>query len=141
MRKGLERIGMVAAVTIAIGWSAVSLSAAHTDHEASPPASPSASPMASPAASPAAIVDGELQLSIFDYGFAPIQVEVPVGTTVTWTNDGQVIHTTTSKDGLWDSAIMEHGDIFSYTFDTPGTYEYWCTLHPAMLGTIVVTDG
>ncbi len=80
-------------------------------------------------------------VSIFDFGFDGETVEVPVGTTVTWTNDGQVIHTTTSNDGLWDSNIMNAGDTFSYTFDEPGAYEYLCSLHPTMVGTIVVTGS
>jgi plastocyanin len=82
---------------------------------------------------------GAVAISIIDFGFDAEKVEIPVGTTVTWTNTGQVIHTTTSKDGLWDSAIMNTGDTFSYTFDEAGTFEYWCTLHPNMLGTIVVS--
>jgi len=93
------------------------------------PATPAAS------AAPAEAVE----VAIVDFGFDQETVEIPVGTTVTWTNTGDVIHTTTSKDGLWDSAIMNTGDTFSYTFDTPGTYDYWCTLHPNMLGTVVVS--
>jgi len=87
------------------------------------------------AATPAAGV----AVSIVDFGFDAETVEVPVGTTVVWTNSGNVIHTTTARDGLWDSAIMDPGDTFSYTFDEAGTYEYLCTLHPSMVGTIVVT--
>jgi plastocyanin len=80
-------------------------------------------------------------VSIFDFGFDGESVEVPVGTTVTWTNDGQVIHTTTSTDGLWDSDIMQAGDSFSYTFEEVGSFEYLCSLHPSMVATIVVTDS
>ena len=58
-----------------------------------------------------------------------------------WTNDGLVIHTTTSTDGVWDSAILNPGDTFSFTFDEAGTYEYLCSLHPTMVGTIVVTES
>jgi plastocyanin len=94
--------------------------------------------MGMPVASPAADV---IEISIFDYGFDGETVEVPVGTTVRWTNDGLVIHTTTSTDGLWDSAIMGSGDTFSYTFDEAGTYDYLCSLHPSMVGTIVVTEA
>jgi plastocyanin len=98
-----------------------------------------------PAATPEAAASPEnaetVAVSIFDFGFDGESVEVPVGTTVTWTNDGQVIHTTTSTDGLWDSKIMNTGDTFSYTFDEPGTFEYLCSLHPSMVGTIVVTGS
>lgn len=82
---------------------------------------------------------GDITVSIFDFGFDGETVEVPVGTTVTWSNDGEVIHTTTSKDGLWDSAIMNSGDTFSYTFEDVGTFDYLCSLHPSMVATIVVT--
>ena len=58
---------------------------------------------------------------------------------MTWTNDGGVIHTTTSTDGLWDSGILDPGGTFSFTFDEAGTFEYLCSLHPSMVGTIVVT--
>lgn len=93
---------------------------------------------ATPDASPVAAE--EVTVSIFDYGFEAATIEVTVGTTVTWTNDGGVIHTTTSNDGLWDSRIMSTGDVFSYTFDETGTYEYICALHPSMVGTVVVTE-
>ncbi len=100
-----------------------------------PGASPSASPGASPSASPVAGV----QVAIVDYGFEAPMIEVSVGTTVTWTNTGGVIHTTTSTDGLWDSTLLRTGESFSYTFTAPGTYAYQCALHTTMQGVIVVT--
>ena len=90
-------------------------------------------------ASPTAVAE----VAIVDFGFEPAEIEVPTGTTVTWTNEGAVIHTTTDKarDKAWDSKVMETGDTFSYTFTEAGTYEYWCALHPNMLGTVVVTPS
>ncbi len=82
----------------------------------------------------------ETAVAILDYSFDGETVEIPVGATVTWTNDGGVIHTTTSTDGLWDSGIMSSGEAFSHTFDEAGSFEYICTLHPVMTGTIVVTE-
>ncbi len=79
--------------------------------------------------------------------YAPRTATVPVGTTVTWTNDDSVIHTVTSgssdgsagtPDGLFDSGNLESDDTFAFTFDEPGTFEYYCTPHPWMRGTIVV---
>lgn len=93
---------------------------------------------ATPAAASAA--PEETAVAILDYSFEASTVEIPVGTTVTWTNDGGVIHTTTSTDGLWDSGIMSSGDVFSHTFDEAGSFTYICTLHPIMIGTIVVTE-
>ena len=73
--------------------------------------------------------------------YNPIPVEVKVGETVTWINDDSVIHTATSTDGTFDSGIMRKGQSFSYTFDTAGEYPYYCTLHPNMVGTVVVTES
>ena len=73
--------------------------------------------------------------------YNPIPVEVKVGETVTWINDDSVIHTATSTDGTFDSGIMRKGESFSYTFDTAGEYPYYCTLHPNMVGTVVVTES
>ena len=81
----------------------------------------------------------EVNVSIASFAFGPDVVTVPAGTTVTWTNDeGAVAHTTTSDDGLWDSATLQPGDQFSFTFDEPGTYTYFCSIHPSMTATIVV---
>ncbi len=105
--------------------------------QAVPDGSPAASPAASPVASPVGVA--EVRVSIVDYGFEEERIEVAAGTTVTWINDGLVIHTTTATDGRWDSAIMSNGDAFSHTFTEPGTYEYRCALHPRMVGTVVVS--
>jgi copper-containing nitrite reductase len=64
---------------------------------------------------------------------------IPVGTTVTWSNDDPgMIHTVTSVDGLFDSGFLNEGDSWSYTFDEPGEFEYMCTPHPWMRAKIVV---
>ena len=105
-------------------------------------ATPAASSTTASEATPAAVTTAseETAVAILDYSFDGETVEIPVGTTVTWTNDGGVIHTTTSTDGLWDSGIMSSGEVFSHTFDEAGSFEYICTLHPVMTGTIVVTE-
>jgi len=94
-----------------------------------------ATPVAS-SADPAGVA-----ISILEYAFDAPTVEIPVGTTVTWTNDGGVIHTTTSTDGLWDSEILSSDDEFTYTFNEAGSFEYICSLHPSMVGEIVVTEA
>lgn len=75
--------------------------------------------------------------------FLPTDATVDVGDTVTWTNDSSVIHTITSgnpdgHDGTFDSSIIMAGEIFSYTFTEAGQYEYFCSIHPWMTGTIMV---
>jgi nitrite reductase (NO-forming) len=67
------------------------------------------------------------------------ELMIPVGTTVTWSNDDPgMVHTVTAADGSFDSGNMAEGDTFSYTFDTPGEFEYLCTPHPWMRARIVV---
>lgn len=80
----------------------------------------------------------EVTITIVDFAFDAETVAVAHGTRVTWANAGPTIHNTVSGDDLWSSEIMEDSDTFSFTFDDPGTYMYLCTLHPIMLGTIVV---
>ena len=64
---------------------------------------------------------------------------IVVGTTVTWTNDDAgVMHTVTALDGSFDSGFMEAGETFSYTFSTPGEFEYYCLPHPWMRARVVV---
>jgi plastocyanin len=64
---------------------------------------------------------------------------VPLGTTVTWTNnDPGQIHTVTAADGSFDSGFLSTGQSWSYTFDNPGTFDYSCTPHPWMQGRIEV---
>jgi quinohemoprotein ethanol dehydrogenase len=75
----------------------------------------------------------------YEYSFTPQVVSVPQGTTLTWRNDGSVIHTATSADGTWDTGdISGGGATGSVLFDTPGTFTYNCTPHPWMLGRVVV---
>jgi plastocyanin len=73
--------------------------------------------------------------------FSPNPVEVKVGETVTWINDDSGRHTVTSKDGTFDSGVMGKGQSFSYTFDKAGEYPYFCSPHPGMVGTVVVTES
>jgi len=100
---------------------------------------------ATPAASPMAMdhqgmnMAQEVQVTIADFAFDPPTLEIPVGTTVTWTNNDAAAHTATSTDGVWDSNILNTGDSFSYTFDEAGTFDYICSLHPNMKAQIVVT--
>jgi plastocyanin len=83
------------------------------------------------------IFDGTV--STLDYAFLPVRISVPVGTTLTWQNQGAVIHTATSAVGGWDTGDIPSGTSASLAFNTAGTYLYNCTPHPWMLGQIVVT--
>ncbi len=87
----------------------------------------------------------EVTVRMEDNFFAPANITVEPGTTVTWVQSGDNPHTTTSYDGLWDSGLLPggSGQSFSFTFEEPGTYDYFCMPHEAlgMVGTVTVTDG
>jgi len=73
-----------------------------------------------------------------DRAFTPDQLNVAVGTTVTWTNTDAISHTSTSNATGWDSGILAPGGQFSFTFQSAGTFPYHCAIHPGMVGTVVV---
>lgn len=81
-----------------------------------------------------------------DKAYSPNPLEVKVGGGVTWSNDDSQIHTATSgsvgsadSGSVFDSSILSPGATFDFVFDNAGTYDYYCTLHPQMVGTINVT--
>jgi amicyanin len=92
---------------------------------------------------PASSHAASISVSIEHYAFAPGTLEVHVGDTVTWTNKDSAPHTVTGTSGpeKLDSPTLEKGDTWSFTFTKPGTYEYYCAIHPDMVGKIVVTGS
>jgi plastocyanin len=88
----------------------------------------------------AAFADGNAAsvLKIENFAFMPKSVTVKAGTTITWTNQDDETHTVTSTTKEFKSKALSAGDKFTFTFTTPGTYKYFCSLHPFMTGTIVV---
>ena len=71
--------------------------------------------------------------------YEPSTLTVTAGSTVTWVNNGSTAITVTSPDGLFDSETVAAGGSFSYTFDTPGTFRYFCVPYPHMKGVITVS--
>jgi plastocyanin len=80
----------------------------------------------------------ETEVKIDQFAFAPQRVTVKAGTTVTWINDEDIPHTVASSTKLFKSNALDTKDKFSFTFTTAGAYEYFCSLHSHMTGTIVV---
>jgi plastocyanin len=78
------------------------------------------------------------EVKIDNFTFAPQRVTVKAGTTVTWINEDDIPHTVASSAKLFKSKALDTDDKFSFTFSTPGTYDYFCSLHPHMTGTILV---
>jgi nitrite reductase (NO-forming) len=94
------------------------------------------------------IIDGAFDPDNADEAYTPPVITVEAGTTVTWTNEDAIVHTVTSGtasdtagtfDGTFDSGDMAEGDTFSFTFDEPGEFPYFCIPHPWMQGTVIVT--
>jgi plastocyanin len=95
---------------------------------------------------PAAWSQGqEVTVRMEDNFFDQANITVEPGTTVTWVQSGNNPHTTTSYDGLWDSGMIEGGSggTFSYTFEEPGRYDYFCIPHESMgmIGSVTVSDA
>ena len=78
------------------------------------------------------------KLEIHQFKFLPATVTVAPGTTVTWVNHDEETHTVMSSTGSFASAALEHEQTFNHTFAAPGTYTYFCALHPLMRATVVV---
>lgn len=80
----------------------------------------------------------EAAVAIDNFTFSPERLTVKAGTTVTWTNHDDIPHTVASSAKLFKSRVMDTDEQYAFTFMTPGTYSYFCSLHPHMTGTIVV---
>ena len=124
------RVRHLAALTLAVAICALVGSTSAISRQAGPPPPPTCDA-------------GTTQVDVQDFTFVPQTLTVAQGTTVCWTNTGQSPHTVTSSTGLFDSGTMMPGDIFSFTFDTPGTFDYICIPHESigMVGSITVTGG
>ena len=78
------------------------------------------------------------QILIKDFMFSPTSLTVKAGTTVTWSNKDDEPHTVVSDTGLFRSGAVDTDETFTFKFDRPGTYHFTCSIHPRMVGTIVV---
>jgi plastocyanin len=77
-------------------------------------------------------------VKIDNFSFGPANIDIPAGTTVTWTNQDDVPHVVNSDDKLFKSKPLDTDDHFSFTFTKPGTYAYYCSIHPKMTAKVVV---
>jgi plastocyanin len=80
-------------------------------------------------------------VTIDNFAFAPATLTVTAGTTVTWKNEDDSPHRIGDKNGTFKSAALDTDDTFSHTFATPGEYPYICTIHPYMVGKIIVKSA
>jgi plastocyanin len=77
-------------------------------------------------------------VTIDNFSFGPATLTVSAGATVTWTNRDDIPHTVVSTEGAFKSKAVDTDEKFSYTFAKPGTYAYFCSIHPKMTGKVVV---
>jgi plastocyanin len=90
---------------------------------------------------PAATTDSKaatVEVKIDNFSFSPATITVPVGTTVRWTNRDDIPHTVVNDDQKFASKALDTDEQYSYTFTKPGTYGYFCSIHPKMTGKVVV---
>ena len=129
----LHKILAIAVSGVFIGFTGASLAHEMTEMAMPAPALAEGGPAQMAATAPNAI-------TIDNFAFAPQTITVAAGTTVTWTNHDDEPHTVTSADNprLFKSSALDSDDSFSFTFATPGTFKYFCSIHPQMVGTVVV---
>ena len=123
------RLALVAAISI----GAI---ACGSDYSSPSAPSPTSAPATDGPSSAVTIPRGAEVLG--NRAFTPDDVDISVGTTVTWTNTDSVAHTSTSNASGWDSGTIAPGRRFSFTYQTAGTFPYHCAIHPGMVGTVVV---
>jgi plastocyanin len=87
---------------------------------------------------PAENLAGGASVKIDNFSFGPADVTIAAGTTITWTNHDDVPHVVASDDKLFKSKPLDTDDHFSFTFTKPGTYMYYCSIHPKMTAKVVV---
>ncbi len=102
---------------------------------------PVAAGQAVPTPSGTPVAGREITTVIRQLSFPRARIEIDAGTTITWINEDPLAHTVTSTDGRFDSGLIQAGARWSYTFSTPGTYNFFCTPHPFMTGVVIVRGG
>lgn len=85
-----------------------------------------------------AVLSGNAAIEIGDQFFLPTEITVTVGTTVAWTNHGQLGHTATARDGSFGSSTLGFNDTFKFTFSKAGRYDFYCMNHTEMFGAVIV---
>ncbi len=89
-------------------------------------------------ATPTVIDDLAVTIEIDGFRYRPPNLSVPVGATVTWVNRDTAPHDSEARDGMWETDLLQRDEESAITFDEPGTWEYYCTIHPYMTATLTV---
>lgn len=131
----LHKIFAIAVSGVFVGFTGAALA-----HDMADMGANMGAEMLMPAAAQTAALEPANAVTIDNFAFGPAAITVAAGTKVTWTNRDDEPHTVVSADQPrpFKSGALDTGDSFSFTFDKPGTYRYFCSIHPHMTGTIVV---
>jgi plastocyanin len=78
------------------------------------------------------------EITIDNFTFTPKELTVAVGTTVKWVNHDDIPHTVVEKKTTFRSKALDTDDSYSFTFTSAGTFDYFCGLHPHMVGQVIV---
>ena len=113
-------------------------SAAAPPSPVSPAALTTVVPSTTPVAAGQAATANGPQVTIDNFNFTPATITVPAGATVTWSNHDDTPHTVTASDNSFGSAAILPNAQFTYTFSAPGTYNYFCSIHPFMTAKVIV---
>lgn len=116
-------------------------STATTEPTESPTATATAEPTETPTEAPTQAATEEPSGTTHSATIENFQLPdlmIAVGDTIRWTNADGAPHTSTGRNSEWDSGTIPQGSAFSETFTTAGSFEYYCTIHPSMVGTITV---
>ena len=97
--------------------------------------------MASPSSAQSKVNPQPSRITIKDFSFGPATLTVPTGTKVTWVNKDEEPHKVVSVDEIFKSTAIDTDGEFAFVFNKPGTYKYFCSVHPRMVGTVVVEDS
>ncbi len=137
--------GFIAILTVSLALSGCGLFSANQKTPAVVPVTPNVPAAPSPTNEPTPSLptnvppvktNEKVSISIENFTFNPTPLTIKKGSTVTWTNDDPAPHQI--KSTTFNSNQLFTGQTFSFTFDTVGTYDYSCAIHPSMLGKIVV---
>jgi plastocyanin len=137
----LQLAGAVACIALGLSACGASASTAAAPTSVADPTSMAGMPTgptgSAPAPGPAVATD---TVTINNFAFMPASITVKVGTAVTWTNMDEEPHTVVDGNhGIKSPVMGNQGATFTYTFSSPGTYQYNCSIHPFMSGTVEVT--
>lgn len=142
---GLKPLFLAALVALSLGLVACGDGGSDSTSEAetTPPASEETSEETEATESepaPSGEASKSEKVDIVEFTYQPDPVVVQIGGKVTWQNQDTAPHTATADDGNWDTGTIEKGKLGSATFKEPGTFTYFCEIHPTMKGTVEVVE-